>query len=159
MKEFAPYHTSFVLDKAHFSECFDQSTKATVAKDYLKAAIVGVLGLVLVLWVDVDKYFAYFVVALAAIEGLSVYYKKTWWLWRQMISKAYDHKVEIEINDKGIITKSFHINSELLWGDVTHVEATDSGLLIHHKNGVNYLSNSYLSDEVIAFVSGLKRKC
>lgn len=159
MKELLPYQTSFVLDKAHLSECFDQSTTTNGLKDYLKAMIVGVFGVVLVLWIDVDKYLAYFVVALAAVEGLSVYYKKSWWLWRQMLSKAYDHKVDLEISKQGVVTKSFHVNNELKWSEVTQVQATSAGVLLRHKGGVNYLSNSYLSDEIIEFIKSKGPKC
>jgi len=152
MKLSTPYHTSFVLDKAHFSECFEQSVKINGMKDYAKSAIVALLGVVLILWGDVNQYLAYFVLSLGAIEGLSVFYRKTWWLWRQMLSKAYEHNVELEISQEGVITKSFHVNSELKWCDVTQVIATDSGILLHHQRGVNYLSNSYLSDEIIEFI-------
>jgi len=157
MKLATPYHTSFVLDKAHFSECFDQSVQTNGYKDYTKAAIVAVLGVILVLWIDVSKYLAYFVFCLGMVEGLSVRYKKTWWLWRQMLSKAYDHTVELEINQQGVITKSFYINSEFTWDDVTQVTITDSGVLLTHCAGVNYLSNSYLSDEVIAFIKAMDK--
>lgn len=152
-----PYHTSFVLDKAHFSECFDQSVTTNGIRDYTKAAIVAALGSLLVLFIDVDKYVAYFVLALGAVEALSVYYRKTWWLWRQMISKAYDHKVDIEMTDSGVITSSFHVNNTLLWEDVEQIVETESGLLLHHKRGMNYLSKSYLSDEVINYIKQLKR--
>jgi len=152
MKLLTPYHTSFVLDKAHFSECFDQSTTSNGAKDYIKTLIVAVLGVTLILWIDVSKYLAYFVLSLAAIEGASVYYRKTWWLWRQMISKAYEHTVEIKVTNTAVITTSFHINSELAWSDITNVSVTECGLLLHHQGGVSYLSNSYLSDEIIEFI-------
>jgi len=153
MNSFLPYHTSFILDKAHFSECFDQSVVRHGLKDYRKAAIIGAVGLMVMFAIATNQYVAFFIIALAAVEALSVYFKKTWWLWRQMISKAYDNKVELEINQQGVITTSFHINSELSWADITSVEQTDAGLLLHHAGGVNYLSNSYLSDEVIAYIA------
>jgi len=147
-----PYLTSFVLDKAHFSECFEQSSKPIVAKDYIKAVVAALLGIILIFFADVSKYLAYFIVCIGAVEACSVYYRKTWWLWRQMISKAYDHTVELEITDRSVITTSFHVNAELAWADITKVVATDVGILLYHPKGVNYLSNSYLSDDVIEYI-------
>ena len=113
MSDSFSYTTSFILDKAHFSECFEQSVTATILKSYRKAAIIALLGLILLFVVSSNNYVSFFVIALAAIEALGVKYKKTWWLWRQMLSKASNHKVELLVDSNGITTTSFHINSQL----------------------------------------------
>jgi len=149
------YQTSFMLDKAHFSECFDESVISKSFTDkYRKAAILAVVGLLLLFVVGTNHYAAFFVVVLAAVEALSVFYKKTWWLWRQMLSKAYNHEVKLIINETGITTESFHVNSVLLFDDVTMLKESEAGLLLSHKSGVNYVSKSCLSDEAIGFIKG-----
>jgi len=148
------YQTSFVLDKSHFSECFDESfVEVSFSKKYLKAIILGIIGLALLFLVGTNNYAAFFVVALSAVEALSIYYKKTWWLWRQMLSKAYNHTVELVVNDKGITIKSFHVNSEMLFENITNCKESKSGLLLTHLNSINYVSKSCLSDDVIEFIT------
>lgn len=147
------YQTSFVLDKSHFSECFDESiTEVSLVKKYSKSAILAIVGIILLFVVGTNHYAAFFVVGLSAVEALSVFYKKTWWLWRQMLSKAYNHTVELMINDKGLTIKSFHVNSELLFENITQCDESDAGLLLTHLNTVNYVSKSCLSDEAIEFL-------
>ncbi|NRA61692.1 MAG: YcxB family protein [Psychrobium sp.] len=147
------YTTSFILDKAHFSECYDQSATKITIKHFRKAAIIALVGLILLFVVGTNNYAAFFVIVLAAVEVLGIKYKKTWWLWRQMLSKASNHQVELLVDKKGITTSSFHVNSELFWSDVNSVDKTELGLLVRHQGGINYLSNSYLSDECIEFIA------
>ncbi len=147
------YQTSFILDKSHFSECFDQSiTEQTLWVKYRKVVILAIVGLLLLFVVGTNHYAAFFVVGLSAIEALSIYYQKTWWLWRQMLSKAYNHTVEIIVNDESITIKSFHVNSEMSFENITQCEEKESGLLLTHLKSRNYISKSCLSDEAIDFI-------
>jgi len=147
------YQTSFMLDKAHFGECFDESVVSkSFTEKYRKAAILAIVGLLLLFVVGTNHYAAFFVVVLAAVEALGVFYKRTWWLWRQMLSKAYNHEVKLLIDNKGVTTESFHVNSVLLFDDVIRLKESEAGLLLTHKKGVNYVSKSCLSDETIAFI-------
>jgi hypothetical protein len=147
------YQTSFILDKAHFGECFDESViNRPMTVKYRKAAILAVIGLLLLFVVGTNHYAAFFVVVLAAVEALGVFYKKTWWLWRQMVSKAYNHEVKLRIDAQGITTESFHVNNVLLFEHVTQIKESDAGLLLTHKKGVNYVSKSCLSDDAIEFL-------
>lgn len=147
------YQTSFILDKSHFIECFDQSiSEQTLWAKYRNVVILAVVGLLLLFVVGTNHYAAFFVVALAAIEALSIYYKKTWWLWRQMLSKAYNHTVGLMVNDEGIKIKSFHVNSDMKFENITQCDEKESGLLITHLKSLNYVSKSCLSDEAIEFI-------
>lgn len=148
------FNTSFKLDKAHFAQCFDDSVpERTTAQKYRNAAILAIVGVLLLLVVGTNQYAAFFVVALAAVEALSVYYKRTWWLWRQMLSKAYNHKVDLTIDDEGITTQSFHVNSQLNFVDVTDFKQSETGLMLTHKAGVSYISKHCLSEEAISFIT------
>lgn len=71
------YQTSFILDKAHFGECFDESViNRSMTVKYRKASILAVIGLLLLFVVGTNHYAAFFVVVLAAVEALGVFYKK-----------------------------------------------------------------------------------
>jgi len=143
---------TFVLNKAHFQECFDQSASPVQNKDYFKAALIGGIGGAL-LFVEAEHYYIpFFLITLGILEVFSVIYRKTWWVWRQLMGKSGNSQVTLTVNDEGIRTKSQIIDAQILWSDVTEIEQTDKGFLIKHKSGVNYLSKSSLNERIIEFV-------
>ncbi|PKI14123.1 YcxB family protein [Colwellia sp. 12G3] len=157
------FSTSFILDKAHYTECYTQSsTLAHDKKTYFKANVLTVFGLIILFATPVNPYAAWFVIALGLLESISVYYHKPWWVIRQMLSKASNSEVKLTIDEQGILTESFHINSRILWADVTLVTETDLGFVISFTLGKSvtgkdiasksYLSKACLSDEAIAFI-------
>jgi len=100
------HQTSFILDKAHYGECFDQSvTIETGFKPYYKAMILFAVELALIFIVGANYYGAFFVVALSALEAVSVRYRKAWWLVRQMLSKASNREVTLIVDEQGITPK------------------------------------------------------
>lgn len=158
------FSTSFTLDKAHYSECYTQSSTLTHdKKTYFKANILTVFGLIILLFTPVNPYAAWFVIACGILETVSVYYHKPWWVIRQMLSKASGSEVKLTIDEQGILTESFHINNRILWTDVTQVIETDLGLVVHFSLGKtamgkdiaskSYISKSCLSNEASAFIS------
>jgi len=157
------FSASFTLDKAHYTECYTQSsTLSHDKKTYFKANVLTVFGLIILFATPVNPYAAWFVIALGILESVSVYYHKPWWVMRQMMSKASGSEVKLTIDDQGILTESFHINNRILWTDVTCVSETALGFLIYFSLGKSltgkdiasksYLSKSCLSDEAIAFI-------
>lgn len=144
--------TSFTLDKAHFVECFQQSVPPVQTKDYRKAAIITFMGIALMFVKSEHYYVAYFLVALGIVEVLSVQYRQTWWVWRQLLGKSAQGQVTLTIDHKGITTQSEYINSQILWNDIKSIEQTPLGILLRHQEGVNYLSNSYLNEDMIDFI-------
>ncbi len=157
------YSASFTLDKAHYTECYTQSSTLTHnKKTYFKANVLTVFGLIILLATPVNPYAAWFVIALGLIESISVYYHKPWWVIRQMLSKASNSEVKLTIDEQGILTESFHINNRILWADVTLVTETELGFVIYFSLGKSvmgkdiasksYISKSCLSDDTIAFI-------
>ncbi|MEE9303676.1 MAG: YcxB family protein [Thiotrichaceae bacterium] len=143
---------TFKLDKAHFQECFEQSALRVQKKDYAKAAIFGVVSIGL-FFVEAEHYYLpFFIFCLAILEVFSVQYRQTWWVWRQLMSKAANGPVKLIFDEKGITTESEQVNTQLDWNDVNDIEQTEKGLLLRHQGGVNYLSNSYLGKEVVEFI-------
>ncbi|MBU2872020.1 YcxB family protein [Colwellia sp. E2M01] len=157
------FSTRFILDKAHYTECYTQSsTLSHDKKTYFKANILTVFGLFILLATPVNPYAAWFVIALGILETVSVYYHKPWWVMRQMMSKASGSEVTLTIDEQGILTESFHNNNRILWTDVTLITETEFGLLIQFSLGKSltgkdmmsksYISKSCLSDETTAFI-------
>ncbi len=163
MTQSSSYTASFILDKAHYSECYTQSsTLAHDKKTYFKANVLTVFGLIVLFATPVNPYAAWFVIALGLLETVSVYYHKPWWVIRQMLSKASHSKVKLTIDEQGILTESFHINNRILWADVTLVTETELGFLIYFSLGKtamgkdiaskSYISKSCLSNEATTFI-------
>jgi len=161
--ENSPFSAHFTLDKAHYTECYTQSSTLTHdRKTYFKANILTVFGLIILLFTPVNPYAAWFVIALGILETVSVYYHRPWWVLRQMMSKASGSEVKLTIDEQGILTESFHINTRILWTEVTAVTETDFGFVICFSLGKtamgrdiaskSYISKSCLSQAAIAFI-------
>jgi len=158
------FSSRFTLDKAHYTECYTQSsTLEHNRKTYFKANVLTVFGLIILLFTPVNPYAAWFVIALGILESVSVYYHQPWWVLRQMMSKASGSEVTLTIDEQGILTESFHINNRILWTDVTLVSETELGFVIHFSLGKtvtgkdiaskSYISKGCLSDEAVTFVA------
>lgn len=143
---------TFKLDKAHLQECFEQSASPVQSKDYGKAAIFGVIGFGLFFLEAEHYYFPFFLLCLAILEIFSVKYRQTWWVWRQLMSKAAYGSVKIVVNEKGITTVSDHVNTYIDWKNVSVIEPTEKGILLRHQGGVNYLSSDHIGEEIAKFI-------
>ncbi len=163
MTEPSSFSAKFTLDKAHYTECYTQSsTLSHDKKTYFKANVLTVFGFVILLFTPVNPYAAWFVIALGILETVSVYYHRPWWVMRQMMSKASGSEVKLTIDEQGILTESFHINTRILWTDVTSVTETEFGFVVCFSLGKtamgkdiaskSYLSKSCLPDEANTFI-------
>ena len=147
------YSTTYTLDKTHFSECYDESVIVDRSKRvYFKSAILSLFGLSILLFTTVNPYAAWFVVALGILEALSIYYRKPWWLARQMLSKAAKGEVTLILDEQSITTKSFYVDSIITWQEVSKLEQTKQGWLVIHSKGRNYISARCLSSQAQAFM-------
>lgn len=152
----SPFHysTTFVLDKAHFNECFSESVPQELTfKDYYKAMAAVTAGIALLFLTDVIPHFAWFIIGLGIVEALSVYYRQPWWVFRQMLGKTANSIVTLGINDEGISTHSVHLEQTIPWSDVTQLQATAKGWLVFHAKGKNYISNSCLNPQAQSYLS------
>ena len=130
----------------------EQSAPPVQTKDYGKAALFGVVGVSLFFVEAEHYYFPFFIFCLAVVEMLSVKHRQTWWVWRQLMSKAANGSVKLTIDENGITTESEHVNTQIDWSDVNAIEQTRKGLLLRHKGGINYLSAKHLGNEIIEFI-------
>ncbi|WP_448565658.1 YcxB family protein [Thalassotalea ganghwensis] len=141
------YQHQLVLDKAYYQECFEQSEQPkSFSQLYAKAIFFIVLGMVLVLFTEVNDYAAWFIFALGILEIVAQIYRKAWWVTRQMLSKESKTTVDLTIDEQHITTKSFYHQQRIAWQEISEIKPTEKGYLILHPAGANYLSKQHLND-------------
>ncbi|ROS05445.1 YcxB-like protein [Sinobacterium caligoides] len=147
------YQASFVLDKAHFTECFEESNAGVSQKNnYLKAALFLLVAVVMMM-IGVDGYVVAIVLSLAALEAASVYYRRGWWVARQMLGRSAGSTVSLTVDDNGVHIHSSHVEQSVAWSELQRVLETNRGVLLEQKDGVkHYLSKAALTTEVVTFM-------
>lgn len=149
--------TEYVLDKTFFAECYDQTSQPiTFPKAYLKGILFFLFGLALLkLELLPNGYIGWFFIALSIIEAFSIYFKRTWWLWRQSISSLSGSKVAFQVDANGVSYKSLKNTKNsrtIAWSDIDQVEQSDLGLIFHIGKQRQYVSKSCLNEEEISFI-------
>lgn len=148
------FSTQYILDKHHFRECYAQSVRTeNSVGSYFKSMLLSLSGLLFVLFTEMNPYAAWFVLLLGVLDALSVYYRKSWWVMRQMLSKAANSEVNLIIDEKGITSQSSHAELQLEWKAVNALIVTELGWLIEHAQGKNYIPNSCLTAQAIDFLT------
>ena len=152
------FEFKYHLDKAYFSECFEQSDlpKPWLTR-YAKGLMLMALGLLLLVFIPSEQtelsYAKYFVFALGVLEMVSTYYRQTLWVWRQQISKAANCEVTLIINEVGLHSTSIYGQNDILWSEIDTFTATTKGLVIEHAHGKTYLSNRFINADANAFIA------
>lgn len=149
--------TEYVLYKTFFAECYDQTSQPiTFPKAYLKGILFFLFGLALLkLELLPNGYIGWFFIALSIIEAFSIYFKRTWWLWRQSISSLSGSKVVFQVDANGVSYKSLKNTKNsrtIAWSDIDQVEQSDLGLIFHIGKQRQYVSKSCLNEEEISFI-------
>ena len=158
MTQHFTYSSKYILDKPHFNECFTQSVKAGLSwRDFFKSIVLGVFGLLLLLFSDVNAYAAWFIVALGAVEGVSIRFRKAFWVTRQMMGKSAGSEVTLEIDEQGLSIKSFYVAQMILWQEITTLNKSPLGWVIIHSQGKSYLSDETLSTQVKTYLEQQKK--
>ncbi|MBY5947769.1 YcxB family protein [Photobacterium rosenbergii] len=148
------FTTEYTLDKPFFAECYDQTSRPTeFPKSYLKAMLFLVFGVVLVKFELLsDNYVGWFFIVLSVVEALSVYFKRTWWLWRQTISSSAGSKVGFQVDSTGVSYTRGKKTHHIAWSAIDQVQQSELGLILHMGKQRQYVSKSCLNDEVITFM-------
>ncbi len=147
------YKTSFILDKSHFSECYDESVpEKTFTTMYRKGALLLVIGAGLVLFSELNPYAAWFIFSLGVLEVVSSYYAKGWWVARQMLSRVAKAEVSLQIDEESLHISSFYHDNKMNFSDIERLTPTKQGWLITHKSTRHYISNRCLNEPAKAFL-------
>ena len=152
-------HTNYyILNREYFSECFDESANtATSLKTYRQAILLIIMAGVFFV-MEIQAYVAWFLLGLGGVELLSIRYKRSWWIARQMLSRAAGSKVNIRIDDQGIFTDSAYHQQGILWNDITELKNTEKGFVVIHNSGTSYLSSSGLDEDVLALLTAKAKR-
>lgn len=100
--------TTYTLDKPYSYECFDESvahSKRAQPKYFLLALLVA-LGLFGIYGLD-DHYLGSFLIMVAVLECIAFYYRRPWWVTRQMLSKASGLRSPLPLTKKGLNRVTF----------------------------------------------------
>ncbi|MGF1749128.1 YcxB family protein [Vibrio cionasavignyae] len=148
------FTTEYILDKAFFAECYDQTSLPTqFPKAYLKGVLFLLFGVVLVKFELLpSSYIGWFFIVLSVIEALSVYFKRTWWLWRQTLSMSAGSKVVFQGDSNGVTYKNGNNTRSIVWSEIDQLEQSDLGFIFHMGKQRQYVSKSCLNEEEIAFI-------
>lgn len=147
------YSKTYILDKAHFEECFSESvTTPLTFNNFIKAIVLALAGLGFLLFSEQDAYVAWFLIGLGVVDAVSLYYRKPWWVLRQLMSRAANNELTVTVDEQGIKNKSHYVNQGMNWQDIEHVILTDKGLLIVHQQVKHYLSRGVLSEEAYNYI-------
>ncbi len=147
------FTTTYLLDKAHFNECYDASVTVDRSPGrYMKAIILSAGGMLLLYFTEAEPYVAWFIFFLGVIEALSVYYHKIWWVARQLLSKAANAEITLTLNEQSIRSVSPYLENSILWTEISALEKTSRGWLVLHNKGKNYIASSCLSEQAENFL-------
>ena len=148
------FTTEYILDKTFFTECYDQTSLPTqFPKAYLKGILFLIFGVVLLEFELLPNgYVGWFFIVLSVIEAFSVYCKRTWWIWRQKISSGAGSKVIFQGDVNGVSYKNAKNTNTIAWTDISQLQQTDLGFILHIGKQRQYVSKSCLNDEAIAFM-------
>ena len=135
------YKNSFVLSKAHFSECFDESARLNEsltgkkkAQRYPFMVLLTFVGFFIITFIEQNKLFGFFFIGLAFLEFFSFKYKKSWWLTRQMWSKNSNNTISLLFDDICIQIDSLNIKLKIKWDEIDYADETSLGYTLQLKN-------------------------
>lgn len=148
------FTTEYTLDKPFLAECYDQTSQpAEFPKAYLKGVLFLIFGVVLLEFELLPNgYVGWFFIVLSIVEACSVYFKRTWWLWRQTFGTRSSSKVVFQIDSDGVSYKNGKNTRSITWSEIDQLQQTDLGFILHMGKQRQYVSKSCLNDEAIAFI-------
>ncbi|MGS0534892.1 YcxB family protein [Pseudoalteromonas sp. SaAl2] len=147
------FTTSYTLDKPYFYECFDESLpySAQAKPKYAFLVLLISLGLISIYALE-QHYLGNFMIMAAVLECVAFYYRRPWWVTRQMFSRASGSKAKLIIDEQGFTSENPHKSYQIKWQQIDEVIFTPRGILLKSKQGMQYISNSVLSDEAINYI-------
>ena len=154
----SPGDTSYyILNREYFSECFDESANTAISLKTYRQAIFCIAMAGVFFAMEFEAYIAWFLLCLAGVELLSIRYKRSWWITRQMLSRAAGSKINIRIDEQGIFTNGAYHQQDMLWDDIAEIKSTDKGFIVLYNNATHYLSRLGLNEDALALLSAKEK--
>ena len=147
------FSTTYTLDKPYFYECFDESLphSAQAKPKYFFLVLLVSLGLIAIYGLE-KHYLGNFLIMAAVLECVAFYYRRPWWVTRQMLSRASGSEATLTIDKDGFKSVNPHKSYQLTWQDINEVIFTPRGIILKSRHGMQYISNSVLNDEIIEYI-------
>lgn len=138
---------TYTLDKPYYYECFDESLpySSQAKPKYPLLVLLISLGL-LAFYMLENHYLGSFMFTLAIVECLSFYYKRPWWVTRQMLSRASGSEVTVSFDDEGVKAENPYKSYQLSWQQINEIIETERGYILKADKGMQYLSKQALNE-------------
>lgn len=149
------FNFSFVLDKPYFIECFEQSELVNLApkRKLMFASGFILAGLLLNRFSETGQFAAYLLMGMGVLEFIAYYYRKPWWVARQMWSRSANVTVTLIIDEEKMATQSIYHQLVIYWADLARVIDTPKGIIVvTTKNSRHYLSKAYVDEQAIDYI-------
>lgn len=145
----------FTLSKDVLIECYDESlphSRHQSPKYGFAGGFIG-LGLGLLIFTEIGGVAPYIMVGLGVLEFISFYYRKPWWLTRQMWSRAANSDVTITLDDNGISSANPYTETQLEWDQIETLIYTQKGFIfVNYKGQQTYLSKAFMPKETEQYI-------
>jgi len=139
------YCSDYRLDRDYFTECFDESNqRKNNLRAYRKAGLLFTVAIGLS-FTDINPYASWFLLAMATVEFLSIRYQRSWWIARQMFTRAAGSEIKLTLDAAGINTENPLFQQFITWAEITAIEETERGFIIESSRGRSYLSKKSMS--------------
>lgn len=148
------FQSQFKLDKAYLKECFEESEANgfAIKPKYGLLVLLTALGLLAIYGLE-QPYLGNFLILLAVVECLAFYYRKSWWVIRQNLSRAAGNMVTVKVSQQGIETQAHHAEFSYPFTALEALTETERGFLIVQGGKPSYISKSVLTPEACAFLT------
>lgn len=149
------FQSQFVLTRAYLEESFDESQPFSPQQQprWLLLLAMPILGLAALNFTDLPALAPSILIGLGVLEGCSFYFRRSWWLTRQMFSRSANCEISLRIDEHGVTSNSPFNELTLLWSELKPIINTPKGIILVHQSGAqNYLSKTVLSDDALDFI-------
>ena len=147
------YTSTFTLDKAYLTECYEQTVvPQSMVQAYKKAMIFVIIGLALLYVPDTSAYLGSFFIGLGAVEAVSVRFARPWWVTRQLLGRSGNNAVKLTVDCDGIHIHSSFVDQQFNWQAIGQIQSTDKGIVLAVKGQRQYISAKVLTEEVIRYI-------
>jgi len=134
------YKFSITLDKEYFSNCYNESIRYGSKwrkYEFIIGGLFLIAGFTLFAYTHWKLASPIIFILIGFYEVFSPIIKKPFWVRRQTSSKISGSKVDIIVNDDGIVSKSPNSESNINWSEIEKVTKTPNGILVWPQKSVH----------------------
>jgi len=150
------YKFSITLDKEYFNNCFNESIRYGSKwrkYEFIIGSLFLIAGFSLFAYTHWRLASPIIFILIGLYELFSPIIKRPFWVRRQTSSKIAGSKVDIIVNNDGIISKSPYSESSIRWSGIEKTIKTPNGILVWPQKGIHFFfPKEYISEEGIEYI-------